>query len=424
MTDLGIKVIKAGKLIDGTGAEPLTDRTVVIEDSKIKAIGQNIPVPKNVQIIDAAGKTVMPGLIDSHLHLSGLKINNLILDSVLRSSELHLIKAISDCQVMLQAGFTTIRDCGGMNAVYLKKAKEEGTLSGLPRIIAAGYVLSQTFGHGDIHFLPMDCVDSRTSKHYSGLPNVLICDGVPECIKAARYALREGADFIKICTTGGVLSEKDLPADVQFNMDEIKAIVETAGQVGKFVTSHSQNSQGTKLAILGGVKTIEHANETSQEIIELAKERGSIFVSTMGIARNIIDQGDKSGIPEWGLQKAKVQWGLMCDSLQRIHTAKATLAAGTDTGLPSFHQGTNAVELELLVKYAGFTPMEAIVAATRNGAIACFIGDKTGTIEVGKFADILVVDGDPLADIKILQDTNRIKLVILEGKIEVNRGLQ
>jgi imidazolonepropionase-like amidohydrolase len=424
MMDSDIKVIKAGKLIDGAGAEPLVDVFMVIEKSRIKEIGQNIPIPENAQVIDAAGKTVMPGLIDAHLHLSGLKINQMVLDSVLRSSELHLIKAIADCQAMLQAGFTTIKDCGGMNAVYLKKAKEEGTLSGLPRIVAAGYILSQTFGHGDNPFFPVDCVDSRTTKHNNGLLPALICDGVPECIKAARYALREGADFVKICTTGGVLSEKDLPTDVQFNLEEIKAIVDTAGQVGKLVTAHSQNSHGTKLALLGGVKTIEHANETSQEIIELAKERGGIFISTLTIAQSLIAQGAKSGIPEWAIQKAKSQWEVMCNSLQRINKAKAILAAGTDTGLPLAPQGINAVELELLVKYAGLTPMEAIVAATRNGATACFMGDKTGTLEAGKFADIIVVDGDPLADIRILQDINRIKLVMLEGKIEVNRNLR
>jgi len=300
----------------------------------------------------------------------------------------------------------------------------EGPLSGLPRIVAAGYSLSQTYGHGDAHFFPPECTDVRTNRHPGGAGQSLICDGVDECIKATRYALRFGADFIKVCTTGGVMSERDFPADVQFNLDEIKAIVQTAAQVGKFVTAHSQNSRGSKNAILGGVKTIEHGNETNDEVIALAKEHGVIFTSTLAIPRAIIDHGAEVGIAPWALAKAEPEWAMMCNSYKRIRKAGATLASGTDYGgSPLMPFGKNAIELELLVKYADFTPMETIVAATKNGAMACFIGDKTGTIESGKLADIIVVDGNPLADITLLQDVDKIKIVMLEGKVEINRGL-
>jgi len=252
----------------------------------------------------------------------------------------------------------------------------------------------------------------------------LICDGADQCIKATRYALRSGSDFIKICTTGGVLSERDFPADVQFNLDEIKAIVQTAAQVGKFVTTHSQNSRGSKNAILGGVKTLEHCNETNDEVIALAKEHGVIITSTLAIPKAIIDHGDEVGIAPWGITKARTQWDIQVESYMRIRKAGITMAAGTDySGSPLMPFGRNAVELELLVKYPGFTPMEAIVMATKNGAMACFMGDETGTLEPGKFADIIAVDGNPLADIKILQDVNKIKMVMLEGKIEIDRGV-
>jgi len=424
MTEVEVKAIKGGRLIDGTGAEPIEGATVLIEGSKIKAVGKDIEVPRGARVIDATGKTVMPGLIDSHVHLTGMKTGAQHVEGVIRPKELGLIKSNYDARDILAMGFTTVRDCGGENAVFLRKAVAEDTLSGLPRIVAAGYPLSQTFGHSDTHFFPPECVDVRTSRHTGRAGHSLLCDGVDECIKATRYALRFGADFIKVMTTGGVNSERDFPSEVQFNLDEIKAIVQTAAQVGKFVTAHCQNSRGAKNSILGGIKTIEHANETNDEVIALAKEHGTIFVSTLVVCRAIIDHGAEAGHPPWGIAKAKTQWDPMLDSYKRMRKAGAILAAATDNnGSPLRPLTKSAWELELLVKYCDFTPMEAIVAATKNGAMACFMGDKTGTIEPGKLADIIVVDGNPLADIKLLQDVDKIKLVMLEGKVEIDRSI-
>jgi len=423
MTEVEVKVIKGGRLIDGTGAEPIEGAAVIIEGSKIKAVGKGIEIPKGAKVIDAIGKTIMPGLIDSHIHFLGLKTSAEI-EEITRPRELSLIKAIYDAKNLLAAGFTTAKDCGEINAVFLRKSVAEGTLSGIPRIVAAGYPLSQTYGHLETHYFPPECADVRTSRHTSILGGgTLLCDGVDKCIEATRYALREGADFIKVATTGGVMSERDKPSDVQFNLDEIKAIVQTAAQVSTFVTAHCQNSRGAKNSILGGIKTIEHAFETNDEVIALAKEHGTIFVSTLAFVWAVIDHGEEQGIAPWALAKGKTQWDPMVNSYKRIHKAGLILAAGTDCdGSPMLPLGKDAKELELLVKYCDFTPMEAIVAATKNGAMACFMGDKIGTVEAGKFADIIVVDGDPLADIKLLQDVERIKMVMLEGKVEVDRG--
>lgn len=421
-----IKAIKGGRLIDGTGAKPIERATVVIEGSKIKAVGKDIEIPRGAKVIDATGKTVMPGLIDAHMHHMGLKTDAITVEGMIRPRELALVKSIYDSKDLLAAGFTTAKDCGGINGVILKRAVAEGTLTGLPRILAAGYLLTQTYGHGDIHYFPTECVDARTTRHAgSGLMGMsLVCDGVDECIKATRYALRQGADFIKILTTGGVISERDKPSDVQFNLEEIKAIVQTAAQVDAFVTAHCQNSRGAKNSILGGVKTIDHANEINDEVVELAKESEVIFVSSLAIARQILDHGAEVGMQPWAMEKAKTQWDLMCQSYKRIHKAGAILAAGSDyLGSPMMKLGTNAIELELLVRYCDFTLMDAIVATTKNGAMACFMGNKTGTIEPGKLADIIVIDGDPLADIKILQNVEKIKMVMLEGKVEIDRGL-
>jgi imidazolonepropionase-like amidohydrolase len=232
----------------------------------------------------------------------------------------------------------------------------------------------------------------------------LLCDGVAECIKAARYALREGADFIKICTSGGVMSMIDRPEHTQFTLEEVKAIVEEARHVGKFVTAHCQGTEAMKNSIIAGVKTIDHAFYPDDEVIKMAKERKDvIFVPTLSIAWRIITEGEEAGYPPWAVSKGKEVWDITVKNIARLYRAGLTLASATDfAGSPLLKQGTNAMELELLVNHCGFKPMDAIVAATQNGAKACGLEKETGTIEKGKFADIIVIDGDPIRDIKVL----------------------
>jgi imidazolonepropionase-like amidohydrolase len=399
------KLIRGGTLIDGKGRALKENTNVLIEGSTIKSVGVNIDAPPGAEIIDATGMTVMPGLIDSHVHFRGT-IKGGLQEKLTNPLELGLIKSIGDAKDLLAAGYTTAKCCGGSNALFLKQAVAEGILTGMPRIVAAGYWLSQTFGHADAPYLPPEYVDVRTTKHRANVSNSLICDGVDECIKATRYALRAGADFIKINTTGGFSSIGDSPTDVQYNLGEIKAIVETAAQVGKYVTAHCEMSlKAMKQSIIGGVKTLDHALLTDDVCIGMAMEKDVVFVSTTVVFANAIEAGRNAGVK-------------CVESYKRMKKAGATLATGTDTGLGEMKFGGNALELELLVKHCDFSSMDAIVAATRNGAKACFMGDKTGTIEPGKYADIIVVNGNPLSDITILQNAEKIVTVILEGKIE------
>ena len=419
-----IIVIKGGTLIDGTGAKPKKNSVVVIEGARIRAVGKEdeVKIPKKAKKteIDASGKTVMPGLIDSHLHLIGMKTDRFLEEELIRPQQLGLIKSVYDTVDLLEAGFTTVKDCGGFG-IYLKRAIAEGTTRG-PRILSAGYVLSQTAGHGDTHFLPVEWVDARVSKRGMSL----LCDGVTECVKAARYALREGADFIKICTSGGVMSMVDRPEHTQFTLEEVRAIVEEARHVGKFVTAHCQGTEAMKNSIIAGVKTIDHAFYPDDEVIEMAKKKKDVvFVPTLSINWRIITEGEKAGYPPWAVVKGKEVWEITIKNIARLYRAGVTIASATDfCGSPLLKMGTNAMELELLVKHCGFKPMDAIVAATRNGAKACGLENEIGTIEKGKLADIIIVDGDPVKDIKVLQDNSKIKMVMKEGKIEANRDVK
>lgn len=407
-----------GKLIDGTG-KIIKDATIVVENSRIKAVGKSeeIEIPEEAKVIDATGKVVMPGLIDAHLHLMGLTSDELVKQRITRPYEIRMLKALRDARDLLQAGYTTVRDCGGKCGLYIKRAMKEDwskTFINAPRILAAGYVLTQTYGHAEQHFLPYD---------YAQEVNPAICDGPWECMKKARFALREGADFIKICSTGGVLSEKDQPKDVQFTLEEIKAIVKAAENAGTYVAAHAEGGKGIKNAIQAGVRTIEHGDLIDEEGIRMAKENDTIVVVTPAIDKAIIGGGVEAGIPKWGVEKEKRLHSKAIENFRKMKEKGVTIAAATDyIGSPLMKMGNNSITLEILVKECDFDPMEAIVAGTKNGAMACGLENKIGTIEKGKIADIIIVDGNPLKDIAILQDIEKIEKVIKSGRIAVNRS--
>jgi len=415
MAEAAIKVIKTGMLIDGTGAAPIENATVIIEKTKIKAVGQNIQIPNAAEVIDATGKTVMPGLIDAHMHCSGHKLGDTLRDALSRPIEVRLIKALFDAKDYLAAGFTTVKSCGGINGVFLKRAVDDGILTGVPRIITSGYMLQHPLGIL-YPFMDAEYIDARTSK-LAGLAGglTLLCDGVDECIKAARYTLGHGADFIKIWSRRNTI----------FNLDELKVIVQTAAENNKFVTVHAENPKQCRSSVVAGAKTIDHCYGIEDEVIEMGNKAGVIYVSTLIEALATITYGAGAGYSPEEIESCRRNFDNMTQPYKKIRKLGGVMAIGTDSGATTLVRmySSSAVELELLVKHCDFTPMEAIVAATKNGALASFIGDKTGTIEPGKFADIIIVDGDPLKDIKILQDTNKIKMVMLEGKVEIERSL-
>jgi imidazolonepropionase-like amidohydrolase len=408
-----VKVIKAGKLIDGTGKQALDNAIVLIENDRIKAVGQNIKIPDEAQVIDATGKTVMPGMIDAHMHYHGMRPDdNMMEEEMVRPRELETIKAVFDAKKYLALGFTTTKDCGGMNGVYLKQAAAEKILTGIPRIVASAFEIKNSNSH-PYTFMPVEYFDARTSRLGSLVgKETIYCDGADECIKAARFAFSRGADFLKLVN----------PYDKGFNFEELKAFVQTAAQVNKFVTAHSDTAEFAKRALKAGAKTIDHAIGIDEEAIEMGNKAGAIFVSTLAVMQAVIDYGHTVKRKRYTAEEAKIKIVPMIEGYKMIRKMGGILAIGTDVGGESLCEYIgSALEMELLVRYCDYTPMEAIVCATKNAAMACFIGDKTGTIEPGKLADIIVVDGDPLKNVKILQEMDKIKLVMLEGKVEINK---
>jgi len=307
-------------------------------------------------------------------------------------------------------GFTMVKDCGGMNGLFLKQAVKEGDLTGVPRILATGFPLMPTYGN-PFGYIPPQYVDGRTSRNAGQQGGMaIICDGVDRCIEGTRYNLRLGADFAKLWIRGGS----------EYNIDEIKAVVQTAAELNKFVTVHSDTDRIAERSIRAGVKTIDHAAGVTEKTVEMGIKADVVFVSTLICMQALINFATDANSPLHGPAWAKGHLEHMRKGFQIIHKLGGTVAIGTDAFGEKLIEkfGTSAKEIELLVELADFTPMEAIMAATKNAAKACFMGDKTGTLEAGKLADILVVDGDPIANIKILQDSKKIKLVMLEGKLE------
>ncbi len=413
--DVRYTALKGGRLIDGTGGPPIDNAVMVIKDDRIEAVGgsEAVRIPSEAEVFDTTGKTMMPGLIDAHLHLAGIRsMNPLIYLS--EPTALRGMRMVMDAWKLLDSGFTTIRDCGNANNLCfnLNKVIGEGTVIG-PRIVSCGEIICQTGGHGDLaHFLPIDWVKQRGIGRFA--------DGVDECRKAAREQLREGADFIKLCSSGGVLSEKDLPNSCQYTVEEIRAIVEEAHNAGVKTASHALANRGIRNALLAGVDTIEHGFYMDDAIIETMLKQGTYYIPTLTIIDVIVSRGTEAGVPEFSMNKARKHQEAHLKSFERACRAGVKIGCGTDYNCsPITPMGDNAIELDLQVK-AGRTPMDVIVSATKINAGALGLGDNLGTLEAGKLADLIVVTEDPLCDITVLRNKANI-VSVFKGGVQVPR---
>ncbi len=394
-------VIDAGLLVDGTEDRPIADARLVIEDGQVATVGtqESVAAPDGADHRSYPEATVVPGLIDAHLHLSGARTMN-PMDWVTESTELGAARATADLRSLLSAGFTTVRDVGSGTGLALREAVEQGAIPG-PRVFTSGRAISQTGGHGDSHFLPYDWVEDG-----EGIST--LADGPAECRKTARKRVRDGVDLLKIMTTGGVLSEKDAPHQSQFTDAEIAAMVEEAHRVDLPVASHAQGAAGIKAALRNGVDTIEHGFHMDREAIELFQDTGAVFVPTLAIMHRIVTEGDQHGVPEYGLEKAREARTAHYDAVRRAHDADVPIAVGTDfIGPDLVPHGENALELELLVEECGLDPLDALRGATGVAARTLPEND-VGTLEPGQRADLVVLDGDPTEDIGAVREVRTV----------------
>lgn len=411
--------IEADVLIPGSG-EPVHNGCVVFEGSTISYAGpiENAPKPSSSDTTVGAA-AVMPGLWDCHAHFSGVR--NLTMEELVYTSPwVSIVRAAKDAEKALRAGFTSVRELGG-HGVFLSRAVNEGSIPG-PHIYAAGTALSATGGHGDAHAYPLEYV------HYMArqldIPGP--CDGVPECLQAVRKILRLGAPVIKICASGGVLSDLDNPIHQQFSDEELRAIVDEAGRAERIVGAHCHGKPGIMAALNAGVKTIEHGSYLDEEAVDLMLAKGALLVPTRTIVTGIIAAGKASGLPDFILEKARKVYERHGASMRLAVRSKVPIALGTDilgsSDAAPAYWGANGRELVLMVEDGGMTPLQAIEAATANGPLT--LGPqapKSGRLQEGYAADVIVVREDPLTRIGALAEPSNILRVWKDGQLVVQR---
>jgi imidazolonepropionase-like amidohydrolase len=390
--------IRAGRLIDGLGGAPLTGATILIEGDRIRAVGVGLSIPAGVRVIDLSRMTVLPGLIDCHTHITTAPGEA----SEFRSSFLDAaILAPSYARATLEAGFTTIRDVGAPQFVdvALRKAIDRGDIPG-PRIQAATLPISATGGHGDVNgFSPFVEIHA-----FSG-----VADGIDEIRKKVRFAVKYGADVIKVMATAGAMSEEESVDAALFTQEELDAVVDEARAWGRRVAAHAHGAEGIKRAVRAGVTSIDHGTFLDEEAARLMVERGTYLVKDSYEDRWFLERAPGWGYPPIVVEKlAKVVEGHQAAFLLAMkHGVK--IAFGTDAGM--IPHGENAKQFRDYVEW-GMKPMDAILTATRNAADVLGWSDRVGAIAPGKLADIIAVEGDPLKDITELE---RVRFVMKGG---------
>ena len=406
-----VTLIHAGELLAVPGERPLRNQTVVIENDLIVEVRSGFATAdefgSGARVVDLSDHFVLPGLMDMHVHLQGQLGPRNDSDRLRMSSQLMQMRSAHYAMNTLLAGFTTVRDVGSseQEMYALRDAIENGWIDG-PRIIAAGGV-GITGGHADISGVRPQLMELYT--------DVNVCDGPYDCRRAARNAIKFGADWIKITSTGGVMTDRATGTGQQMEMDELREIVLAAERMGRRVASHAHHEDGIVAALEAGVHSIEHGSYSGDRAIPLFLESGAYLVPTLLAGRTVADMAVESDFMSDAIREKAIRVGNdMAGNFERAHRAGVNVAFGTDSGISP--HGENAREAVLMVE-AGMSPMDVLVSATVNAADLIQMSDTLGTIEAGKFADIIAVERSPLDDIEELLD---IDFVMKGGRVFVD----
>ncbi len=391
--------ILAGRLFDAASENVREAQIIVVEGERIKSVGSaaSVSVPAGANVIDLSKATVLPGLIDCHTHLgSRADRYDEIYDFKLTPFD-SAFSGVVNARKTLEAGFTSVRDVGSppFLAVDLRNAINEGYLPG-PRIVASGPGISITGGHGDLNnYSPQTRVTMFPEERDYG-----IADGPDQIRHTIRAQAKYGVDVIKILATGGVLSKGDKPGAPQYTLEELKVAAETAHMTGRKIAAHAHGAEGIRNSILAGIDSIEHASLVDDEGIRLAKQHGTYFVMDIYNDDYILNEAPKFGLSQEKIDKERGVGKLQRENFEKAFKAGVKMAFGTDAGV--YPHGDNAKQFFYMVKY-GMTPAQAIRAATYNAADLIGRLSDVGTLEPGKYADIIAVDADPMADVRALE---------------------
>jgi imidazolonepropionase-like amidohydrolase len=394
----GTVVLRAARLIDGTGAAVVQNGVVVVTDDRIVAAGRegSVQVPAGARIIDLGDATLLPGFIDTHTHIVGRALADPGSDeaAVRDFQGFGAILATANARATLMAGFTTIRVLGSsdFDDIALRQAIDQGYVPG-PHIQAAGNSIGITGGHCDENGFRPGLFDGD---YRNG-----IADGPDQIRAAVRYQAKYGADVIKTCATGGVLSEGDAVGVLQYSLEELTALVEEAHVLERRVAAHAHGAEGIKVAVRAGVNSIEHGSFLDDEGARMMAERGTYLVPTM-MAGAAVERAAESGrLTGLRAEKARQAGAAMRNATRIARRAGVPIALGTDAGVGA--HGANGQEFGLMVEWGGMTPMEAIVAGTSNAAKLLGWENRIGTLRAGLLADIVAVPGDPTRDVHVLE---------------------
>jgi imidazolonepropionase-like amidohydrolase len=406
-----VTVVRAGRLIDPDSGTVLTNQVILIKDGKVQAVGKELALPADARVIDLSGKTVLPGLIDCHTHVADGQSEGEPFNVLRKTASQIALESVPNARAMLLSGFTTVRDVGtyrALNDIALRDAIARGDVVG-PRMFVAGAYITITGGAGAMTGQAPD-IQLPWDLHYGE------ANSPWEVRQKVRLLAHDGVDLIKMLSTGAVLTHGSNPASLEFTEEELQAGVDEASHFGLRVAVHAHAAQGIRNAILAGAASVEHAEYLDDDIIALAKQRGTYLVMDI-YDDQCIQAGGKTGqTPADFLQHEVGLAQVQRDNFGKAVRAGVKMAFGTDAGVCPY--GTSGKQFAFMVKY-GMTPMQAIRAATSSAADLLGHANEVGSIKAGKYADLIAVSGDPLKDIRLLE---RVEFVMKDGKVYKSAG--